>query len=93
MRIVNLARWIGAIVAFPMCFAVAPGAERSPAGGDPASATAGVVAGCSAPLWQELHVTSRRPPKLSRLIAVTMEIILRAVSFSFLSSFSFARST
>jgi len=27
MRIVNLARWIGAIVAFPMCFAVAPGAE------------------------------------------------------------------
>ena len=56
-------------------------------------ATAGIVLGRAAPRWQETQVTSRCPSKWSRLIAKVMAIILRAVSFSFLSSFSFARST
>jgi predicted O-methyltransferase YrrM len=35
MRTLQLARWIGALAAFPVCFAVAPGAEPQPAGAAP----------------------------------------------------------
>jgi predicted O-methyltransferase YrrM len=35
MRIMSLARWIGAAATFPLCFAVAPGAGAQPAGTTP----------------------------------------------------------
>lgn len=35
MRTLQLARWIGALATFPVCFAVAPGAEPRPAGDRP----------------------------------------------------------
>ena len=48
----------------------------------------GTPTGSCAPRWQEKHVTSRSPLKLSRLMAICISIILRAVCLDFLSSFS-----
>src|SRR6267378_4264144 len=53
----------------------------------------GVATGSLVPRWQEKQVTSRRPSKLSLLIAIIMVIILRAVTLGFLSSFSIAPCT
>ena len=46
----------------------------------------GVVTGLSRPRWQVQQVTTWRPPKLSRLIAVTICTMRRAVRFRGVSS-------
>src|SRR6185369_766890 len=41
----------------------------------------GVIEGAGLPRWQVQQVTTWRPPKLSRLIALTIVTILRAICF------------
>src|SRR5256885_8876412 len=53
----------------------------------------GMEIGFAAPRWQEKQVTERLPSKLSLLMFMVLSIIWRASLFSFLSSFSQARST